>query len=273
LVKIIEALKTTITILAILICTTAYGQLDKFKGTWVSSAQDVMIINDTIKSSMLCTIDKDENMKLYLMGNTLSFQNKYSSSATNFEKIYTDKYDLIILQQTDTSLTVSPSSKFSKKFFNNRDNITFIKQEFNRDQSIVFEKIVYHTTRCYGSCPTIDMEINNDKSIYLEGEFYKSRGYGKDSIRTGQFIGKLSDTVFNELVNLLQTCNLRTLTFPEKHGADAPVTTLIIYYNGQRKYLKSMFPPTVARELINFLYHLNERTNLTRTDEKRTIEE
>ena len=63
------------------------------------------------------------------------------------------------------------------------------------------------------------------------------------------------------------------MSFPERNGADAPVTTLIIYYNGQRKYLKSMFPPTIAEKLIEFLYLISERAILTRTNEKRTMEE
>jgi hypothetical protein len=271
-------MRTTVTILTILIWTTSYGQFDKFKGTWISSSRDVIVINDTLNkydnSNMLCTASKDEGMAFYLIGDTLSFQKQYYSSATNYEKLYVDRYDLVVTKQTDTSLTVRPTSILSKKFFNKRTNITFIKQEFNKDKSIVFEKIIYHTTSCFGSCPTIDLEIRNDKNVYLKGEFYKENPmYEIDSIKSGQFIGKLNDTLYNELINILQTSNLRTLTFPEIHGADAPVTTLIIYYNGQRKYLKSMFPPTITDKLIEFLYFVNERANLTRTNEKRTIEE
>lgn len=223
---------------------------------------------------MLCTADKDERMAFYLIGNTLSFQKKYYSSATNYEKLYVDRYDLVITKQTDTSLTVRPTSLLSKKFFNKRTNITFIKQKFNKDKSIVFEKIIYHTTSCFGSCPTIDLEIRNDKSVYLKGQFYKDYPmFETDSIKSGLFKGKLNDTLYAELIDILQTCNLRKMSFPESNGADAPVTTLIIYYNGQRKYLKSIFPPTIADKIIEFLYFISERANLTRTNERRTIEE
>lgn len=236
-----------------------------------------MVINDTLNkydnSNMLCTSDKDEGMAFYLIGDTLSFQKQYYSSATNYEKLYIDRYDLVVTKQTDTSLTVRPTSLLSKKFFNKRANITFIKQEFNKDKSIVFEKIIYHTTSCFGSCPTIDLEITNDRNIYLKAEFYKENSiYEIDSLKSGQFIGKMNDSLYNELINILQTCNLRTLAFPEIHGADAPVTTLIIYYNGQRKYLKSMFPPTIADKLIEFLYLVNTKAELTRTNDERTLE-
>ncbi|MCX6238147.1 MAG: DUF6438 domain-containing protein [Bacteroidia bacterium] len=256
---------------------TSYGQLDKFKGTWISSSRDVMVINDTLNkycnSNMLCTADKDEGMAFFLLGDTLSFQTRYYSSETNYKKLYVERYDLIVLKQTDTSLTVRPSSNLSKEFFNKRTNLTFIEQKFNKDRSISFEKIIYHTTSCFGSCPTIEIEIDNNRNVYLKGEFYKGDSMDEiDIIKSGQFFGKLNDTLYKELINILQTCNLKTLTFPEKEGADAPVTTLIIYYNGQRKYLKSMFPPTIASKLIEFLYLVNERTDLTRTNEKRIIE-
>jgi len=273
-----KILKTTITILTILIWTTSYGQFDKFKGTWISSSNDVMVINDTINkydnSNMLCTADKDEGMAFYLFVDTLSFQKKYYSSATNYEKLYIDRYDLIVLKQTDTSIIVRPLSKLSKKFFNNRTNITFIKQEFNTDKSITFEKIVYHTTNCFGSCPIIDLEIDSERNVYLKGEFYKDGlEFYVDSIKSGQFVGKLNDALYNELIDILQTCNLKTLVFPEIYCCDAPITTLIIYYNGQRKYLKSMFPPTLADKLIEFLYFVNEKADLAKTNEKRKIEE
>jgi len=50
-----------------------------------------MVINDTINkynnSNMLCTADKDERMAFYLLEDTLSFQKRYYSSATNYEKL------------------------------------------------------------------------------------------------------------------------------------------------------------------------------------------
>jgi len=270
-------MRLTILILTMLIWTITYGQLDKLKGTWVSNSNDVMVINDTINkysnSNMLCTSERDEGRAFYLFGDTLSFQQRYYSSETNYKKLYVFRYDLLIIGKTDSSLTVRPISKLSMKFFNNRTDLKFIKQEYNKDKTIIFEKIIYHTTFCFGSCPTIDLEIDNDKYIYLSGKFHEGDSeYKIDSLKSGQFKGKLTERLYNELIAILQTTNLRTLEFPEKIGEDAPVTTLIIYFNGQRKYFKSMFPPTIADRLIKFLYVINQRTELTRTNEIRTLE-
>jgi hypothetical protein len=269
--------KNITSLLLLFICVNSWGQFSKYKGTWISSSNDVMIIHDTINkydnSNMLCTAEDDEGMSFYLLGDTLSFQKRYYSSATNYEKLYINRYDLLVLSVTDSTMSVTPCSKLSKSFFGNRHKLNFTRKEYNRDRSIVFEKIIYHTTSCYGTCPTIDLEIDSNRNIYLSGSFYDSTSmFKKDTAASGNFTGRLNETQYNRLISILQTCNLKTLEFPERMGADAPVTTLIIYYNGQRKYLKSMFPPSIAEELIEFLYMINQNTKLTKTKEKRTIE-
>lgn len=265
--------KTVLFTLIMLIWTTSYGQFDKLKGIWISSANDAMEINDTINKYVYCALSTSEycnsNLKPHLIGDTLSFRQGFYLRG---ELLYS-KYDLVIIEQTDSTLLVKPSSKLSKQFFKNRQSIQFIKQEYNVDKTISFEKIKYHTTTCYGSCPKISLEIDAEQNIYINGEFYKDNmGMFIDSIKSGQFTGILTDSLYNELIDILKTCNLKTLNFPEVDGADAPVTTLIIYYNGQRKYLKSMFPPPIAKQLIDFLRSIHEKTVLTRTDEKRIIE-
>lgn len=56
-------------------------------------------------------------------------------------------------------------------------------------------------------------------------------------------------------------------------GADAPIRTIILYYNGIRKYFKSMFPPTVSYELIGFLRNIADSPQLIKTNIKRKLEE
>jgi len=80
-----------------------------------------MVINDTINeydnSNMLCTYESDEGMALFIFGDTLSFQKQYYSSATNYNRLYVERYDLLIVRQTDSTLIAKPVSKLSKAFF------------------------------------------------------------------------------------------------------------------------------------------------------------
>lgn len=90
---------------------------------------------------------------------------------------------------------------------------------------------------------------------------------------SGVFEGNLSEDEFTQLINILKTSNLEKWYFPEKKGHDGAVTTLIIYYNGKRKYFKSMFPPTISHQLIDFLNHLDDKKlNLIRTEKYRNLE-
>jgi hypothetical protein len=257
------------------IWTTSYGQFDKLKGTWISKSNDVMIIEDTTNEyniNMLGTSeDGDVMTHFYLIGNTLSSQQHYYFTP-NHKKLYIFKYNLVIIEQTDSTLTVKPSSKLAKRLFKNRQNIKFIKREYNIDTTISFEKIIYHSTDCFGSCPIIDLEIDSNKNIYFSGKFFIDDMWTVDSLKSGQFIGVLTDTLYNKLLNILKTCNLRTLDFQEIECCDAPIITLIIYFNGWRKYLRSMSPPPLANELIDFLYSINEKVVLTKTNEKRILE-
>ncbi|MBG9378411.1 hypothetical protein I5907_19390 [Panacibacter sp. DH6] len=132
-------------------------------------------------------------------------------------------------------------------------------------------KIIFHSSRCNGDCPKLDLEIDSSKNLFVSRQYFKH----KDEIKTpysGQFQGTLIETDYNKLIGLLQNCNLDTLKFPDITCCDAVITTIIVYYNGQRKYLKSMTPPNEANDLIEFLTLLGDNKKLQRTNETKNIE-
>ena len=216
----------------------------------------------------------DDNFELYIFKDTLSFQKQYYSSATNYKKLYVDRYDLKIIKLTDTTIELKPVSKFSKTFFQDKPKLVFTRQQFAVDTSIKFEKIIFHTTECFGSCPVYHLQIEKSKAIVLNAStVYRDRSYQTDSASEGYFKGQLSDTSFNKLIKAIQTCNLRTLKMNSALCCDGSVNTIIVYFNGQRKYYKTMFPPTIANELIKTLYDICAEGGLTRVYEKFKLEE
>lgn len=88
----------------------------------------------------------------------------------------------------------------------------------------------------------------------------------------GYFIGVVSDTSYNRLTNNLQNVGLKTLEFDGANCCNASIKTIIIYYNNERKYLQSMFPPEKANELISTLNEICETSKLEMTAEKFEIE-
>jgi len=272
----LKRMKTAITLLIIFICTSTYGQFDKLKGIWITSDQDLISIKEDdgiIWGKLSNKLFEDKWTELYPSTclDSLKFYYKYIFKGSSFSEPYFFK----ILNITDTFLIVKPITDFSMKFFQNRDTIKFVRQEYAIDTSFKFEKIIYHTTNdCFSDihCPVINLQIDNKKHIYFEGEF-KKENYKIDNKHTGQFTGTLSNQLYNELIHLLQTCNVRTLTFDNNwYSDDSPERTFIIYFNGQRKYLKSTVPPFIVDSLIEFLDTINLRLHLIRTNEKLNLE-
>jgi len=261
-------MRATITILTILICTTSYGQLEKLRGTWITPEQDLIFIGDTLNNGFINSnklsnrLLENKYVGLNIHGDTLNFQDIYLYN----DSIFRDPFDFKIILNDKKSLVVKPISRFSKRFFQDRILIKFTRQEFTTDTTIKFEKIVYHNDGdCFMSCPRIYLEIDHKKNIYLEAEYFKN-DFKRDSLLSGNFTGILSKTMYFELIHLIQTCNLRTLSFDDNINIDdAPQRTMIIYFNGQRKYLMSKDPPFIVDDLIKFLENVNIRAQLTRT--------
>ena len=258
----------------------SYAQLDKLKGAWVTPQQEFISIVDTnnIKvENYLSNADlRDEHFRLFLYKDTLSFQRHYTSSRTQFKVQHIDRYDLRVLRITDSMLEVEPVSSFSKEFFKGKDKLTLVRQELTIDRDLQFEKIVVHTSRCYGTCGVYHMEINNTGSFKLLASFiHNDYNWQGDTAKQGYYTGKLPVATYDSLINALQTCSLRTLRMRTVECCDGGILTMIIYFNGQRKYFKTMIRPQIATELVRSVYSItrNAVNYGTKTNEKFEIED
>ena len=132
-------------------------------------------------------------------------------------------------------------------------------------------KLIFHSSRCNGLCPKFDIEIDSTKNIFVNREYFKTKSEIDKKV-SGQFKGVLTDEDFNKLLGLLKDINLETLTFPKSGLMDGVEITIIVYYNGQRKYLKSSEPPGIAKNLIAFLTSLGDNKRLPATNQPKDIE-
>ena len=144
-------------------------------------------------------------------------------------------------------------------------------------KTIQLEKIIFHSTDCFGNCPTHHLELNKDKSFKLFAE----KVYNKDAAplsqdldksKMGYFTGQASDSSFNKLTHELNTIGLDTLSFAGPEYSDGPTITIIVYYDGKRKLFQSAFPSHRSRKLIETLYEICETKNMKGTDKKFEIE-
>ncbi|WP_166968108.1 DUF6438 domain-containing protein [Yeosuana marina] len=265
-------MKKLIFLILIISLNISFSQSIVPEGKWISDENEMISFNSEYdnKSSLTSKIRSDD-FYLEVFNDTLSFQSRYYTSADDYKKMITDRYDFKIQKMTDSILTIKPISKFSISFFGNDNPVTFKNQRFIKDKNFKFEKLVFHTSTCFGSCPVIHLEILKDGTFKLDGTYYKNRSYNsKDTERSGSFTGILKDEELKELNDLI--VKSRITTFEDTKGnmfcCDGAVKTIILYHNGKRNYFKAMFEPRLVQELISFLYQIDKKAELTRTDEK-----
>jgi hypothetical protein len=158
--------------------------------------------------------------------------------------------------------------------------LIFVLTQFGcgkKASEIKFEKIIYHSSGCFGTCPTYHLEVLNDKNIklYAETVYSGSRFTERkeDVEKMGYFIGKLDNKTYEKLIKEIKAIDIENLTFDGANCCDASLKTIIIYYNGKRKYLQSMFPPRNAEKLISILREICNSSNVKRTNKKFNIED
>lgn len=145
-------------------------------------------------------------------------------------------------------------------------------------KKIKLEKVIFHTSRCFGTCPAYHSEIDRNQNLLLYSEYVsKTPGIytnlnNPDTSKMGYFVGKVSDNKYQELLNEIENIGLDNLKFDGLDCCDGSIKTIIVYYNGKGKFLKSMRPPREADRLISILRFIDESTKTQRTDKKFTIE-
>lgn len=246
------------------------------KGKWINLANDYIEINDTITNNNYIGNSVGAMGKyLRILNDTLSFQDRYTSSEDNYSTQRIDKANFKINSVSDSFLQITPISDFANKYFN-YDTIEFIKQDYAINADIEFEKITFHTSSCFGKCPIYHLEVNmlGETKLHIE-RFYKkkkTRGYEIDTLKEGYYFGVISKDELKQLEFSIKTCNLDNLKFDGHLCCDGFVKTIIVNYSGKKKYLKDMFPPRIVNNLIDQLKQIAEKSNLPKTEIKLEFE-
>ena len=141
-----------------------------------------------------------------------------------------------------------------------------------------FEKIIFHTSKCFGTCPEYHLELNQKKEIKLFIEkAYKKRTI--DTLKIGFYKGKIDSETYSELISLIEKIDL------EKSGIVEPIRepntivlkegsqlSLILYIKNQRKPMIYIYPAGHWEKLMSFVYKISNLENLTKTSEELQIE-
>lgn len=250
-----------LTLILNLICfvTTSFGQKPKLLGTWVTKAGEQMSVDDPRENKynfLTNSAGISKNLYLQILKDTLCFHEDRDGHPGHVEK----HYDLVIISKTDSTLILRPCSVSASKFFNNTSILQFTAQPFIIDQSIRFEKLIYHMRGSWFA-HNVDLEINQNKSFHLSYMSDRHRPARKQS----HYNGMLSDSLYKDLIWCLQTCNLRQIRFDQMDIKDTDEVSLIVYFNGIRRYLRSNDPPHMAHRLFHLLESIYDYAELKPT--------
>ena len=140
--------------------------------------------------------------------------------------------------------------------------------------AINFEKIFFHTSRCFGYCPIYHLQVNKDQTLLLSKE--ETLRNAKQSAMTQgpttieYFKGSVNNADFKILLNELAKTD--TLDIKGETCCDGSLKTIIAFYSGKRRVVQTMFPPKEGENLIAILMKICQSQNLVKT-EKFELEE
>jgi hypothetical protein len=264
-------MKYCLIILNFLIYVSSFAQLRIYEGIWVSEDNETISIHDTISmsNSLINNNLVIEDFYFQIKSDTLSFQQNYYDRINDEVILKRSYFDFKIVNRNDSLLFLIPITDNAQTFFNKSTIMKFKRQDLIKNDDINFEKLVFHTSSCYGSCPIIHLQINADRKIKLNAHFYE---FGRSLVEkeeiSGNFIGELDVATYNEFINILTQSRINTYNITnDRLCCDGSVKTIITYFNNKRNYVKTMFAPKILDNLILFLYELNTKVKLVRTNE------
>jgi len=112
--------------------------------------------------------------------------------------------------------------------------------------------------------------IDSLRNIKIKANYFiDSYGNNIDKEKSGNFKGKLDNETYNQLIDKLIKAKISTINITDDPlCCDGTVKTIIVYHNGKRNYIETMFAPRILGELILYLYDLPNQIKLTRTEDK-----
>ena len=227
-----------------------YADLEK---TWISDSLDFVKIDSQFVD--LQVFGKYSVEKRYhRMNDTLQLFDVYTTSRDHFTREYIKNYNFLIRRLTGSDFTLVALDSQALEISGNKKALVLKERYLNRNTGIKFKMIKFHSTFCLGECPTESIQINNDRKMVFVG--------GPYAIKQGCYSATVPDSLYNQLIEILEISDLDFLKTWEQTVYDAPEYTLEVYYNGKIKYLKNFELPSVTQELIEFLLGIPKKVEL-----------
>jgi hypothetical protein len=245
------------------------------KNEWVNKNLDYLRF---YKDSVVSNLNEAKQELLFDIKNRkLSFKVAYYVGGASKK---TEEFNFKIKQLYRDKLVIAPIDKAEEikiKNYHRLNTTPFLKEKqyifYNRGQlisKINFKKVTFHASTCFGTCPSMSVEINRDGTVYYQGRIFTKKF-------TGNFIGKLSPKQIYALRKMLNRSQLRVLDQQWKQKTkpnDTPRYNYIVeLYGGKIIEINTNDQHPILDKLSEYFLHIPEIIDLEKTNEKHQFEE
>ena len=136
-----------------------------------------------------------------------------------------------------------------------------------------FDKIYYHTTTCFGTCPEYYIEINRDKTfkLFAKTVFKENTSYFDlefDSLQMGYFKGKIDEKIYQKLDEQIKIISSKDYKYDRNQMiTDTPEITLIVQRGADKTCFQTFYPTeNFQNNVINLLNSICETSQMEKTE-------
>jgi len=245
------------------------------KTEWINKDLDYLrFFKDSVVSNLS---DTKQQLIFDLDNKKLSFKVKYLVGGSNFK---IEEFNFKINRLDKSKLVISPIDKeedIRKKNFSKLNSSPFLKENqfifYNRGaliSKVNFKKLTFHASTCFGTCPSMSVEVNNDGTIFYQGRIF-TKEY------KGHFTGKLSAKDLYELRKIVNRSQLQALDQKWKQKSkpnDTPRYNYIVeMVNGKIIEINTNDQHPILDKLSEFFINIPEITDLAKAKEKHKFDE
>lgn len=224
------------------------------------------------KDSVVYNFDNNKSELLFdLKNKKLTLKMEYRVGGRDLR---TEEVDFKIKQLQPDKLVIEPivADAEAKKAMAKLNPDPLLKDKqyifYNRGQLVApvdFKKITFHASTCFGTCPSMSVEVNRDGTVFYQGRIY-TREF------TGNFEGKLSQGEMVELHKILNRSQLVTLDQKWKqlsrHNDTPRYNYIVELNNGEIIQINTNDQHPILDRLSEFLLDIPEKASLARVPVK-----
>ena len=212
-----------------------------------------------------------QEVQFDLENKSLSFKMNYRL-AGDFK---TEEFKFKIKEINKNRLVIVPVNSQSNESYNKLDASALAKDKqyvfYNRGKllsKVNFKTLTFHSSTCFGTCPSMSVQINIDGTV-----FYHGKNYAEPQ---GNFIGKLTKQDIYELKKILNRSQLSTIDKDWKQKSkrnDTPRYTYIVdLFDGEKIEINTNDQHPVLDKLSDFLLNIDKKVELESASESHDFE-